>query len=56
MKSFEEQFKAVMRGVVDVVTEEDLSRKLKKGKPLNIKLGIDPTAADIHLGHTVTLN
>lgn len=56
MKSVEEQLKVIKRGVVDIVTEEDLIKKLKKGVPLVIKLGIDPTTADIHLGHTVPLN
>lgn len=56
MKTFEDQLKAVKRGVVDIVTEEDLQKKLKHSKPLRIKLGIDPTASDIHLGHTVALN
>ncbi len=56
MKSVEEQLKIIKRGVVDIVTEDDLVKKLKKDKPLTIKLGIDPTASDIHLGHTVTLN
>lgn len=56
MESFDEQLKIIKRGVVDIVTEEDLIKKLKKGKPLNVKLGIDPTSPDIHLGHTVALN
>ncbi len=56
MKPLEEQLKIIKRGVVDVVTEDDLIQKLKKGKPLTIKLGIDPTSPDIHLGHTVALN
>ena len=56
MKSFEEQLKILKRGVVDVVTEADLVAKLKKGRPLTVKLGIDPTGSDIHLGHTVPLN
>lgn len=56
LKSVEEQLKSIKRGVVDMVTEADLAAKLKKGKPLNIKLGIDPTGSDIHLGHTVPLN
>lgn len=56
MKPIEEQLKTIKRGIVDVVTEEDLLKKLKKDKPLTIKLGIDPTASDIHLGHTVALN
>ncbi|MCE5300252.1 MAG: tyrosine--tRNA ligase [Spirochaetia bacterium] len=56
MKSLDEQLKIIKRGVVDIVTEEDLIKKLKRDRPLTIKLGIDPTAADIHLGHTVPLN
>jgi tyrosyl-tRNA synthetase len=56
LKSFEDQLKEIKRGVVDIVTEEDLVKKLKKGKSLRVKLGIDPTSTDIHLGHTVALN
>jgi len=60
VKSAEEQLKIVKRGIVDIVTEEDLLKKFQKsvktGKPLNIKYGIDPTATDIHVGHTVGLN
>jgi len=55
MKSTDEQLKEIRRGVVDIVTVEDLEKKLKKGKPLVIKLGIDPTSPDIHVGHTVPL-
>jgi tyrosyl-tRNA synthetase len=56
LKNFEDQLKEIMRGVVDVVTADDLKKKLAHSKPLRIKLGIDPTATDIHLGHTVALN
>ena len=60
MKSVNEQLALIKRGIVDIVTEEDLVKKLEKsvktGKPLNIKYGIDPTATDIHIGHTVGLN
>ncbi len=52
---FEEQLKEIRRGVVDIVSEGELIEKLKKGKPLKIKVGFDPTAPDIHLGHTVLL-
>lgn len=44
------------RGVVDIFSEQDLIEKLKENRPLKIKLGADPTAPDIHLGHTVVLN
>ncbi|HEX3690809.1 MAG TPA: tyrosine--tRNA ligase [Solirubrobacteraceae bacterium] len=43
------------RNVVDCLPEGALERKLQEGRPLRIKLGVDPTAADIHLGHTVVL-
>lgn len=52
---FEEQLTEIMRGIVDVVSKEELIAKLKKGRPLRIKVGFDPTAPDIHLGHTVVL-
>src|SRR5256712_8363179 len=55
----EEQLKEVTRGAVDVHTREDLLRKLQnsydKQVPLRIKMGFDPTAPDLHLGHTVPL-
>ena len=44
------------RGAVDVISEDELLNRLKEGKPLRVKLGMDPTAADLHLGHTVVLN
>src|SRR6201992_760815 len=43
------------RNVVDCLPAGGLERKLGEGRPLRIKLGVDPTAADIHLGHTVVL-
>ncbi|HUR00023.1 MAG TPA: tyrosine--tRNA ligase [Gemmatimonadaceae bacterium] len=46
----------VRRGADELILEEDLARKLAKGKPLRIKAGFDPTAPDLHLGHTVVLN
>ncbi|MEA2457871.1 MAG: tyrosyl-tRNA synthetase [Thermoleophilaceae bacterium] len=45
----------LLRNVVDALPEGGLQRKLAEGRPLRVKLGIDPTAADIHLGHTVVL-
>lgn len=44
------------RGAVDIIVEQELVTRLQSGKSLRIKLGMDPTAADIHLGHTVVLN
>ncbi len=46
----------ILRGATNVVSEDELKKKLAKGKPLRIKLGVDPTAPDIHLGHTVVLS
>ncbi|MFA6991715.1 MAG: tyrosine--tRNA ligase [Candidatus Gracilibacteria bacterium] len=43
------------RGVVDVIVKEELEKKLKSGKKLRIKLGIDPTGSDLHIGHAVVL-
>jgi tyrosyl-tRNA synthetase len=45
----------IKRGAVEVLPEEDLVRKLKRGRPLKIKAGFDPTAPDLHLGHTVLI-
>ncbi len=43
------------RGAVEILSREDLANALKRGKPLRVKLGVDPTSPDIHLGHTVVL-
>ena len=55
----DEQMKAIRRGTVQVFPEEELIEKLKASmaadRPLRVKLGVDPTAPDIHLGHTVQL-
>jgi tyrosyl-tRNA synthetase len=57
--SIDEQIRAIRRGAVDLLTMEELRGKLqragKSGRPLHVKLGLDPTAPDIHLGHTVVL-
>lgn len=50
-----EQLRVISAGAVDLITEADLSRKLERGAPLRVKLGIDPTASDIHLGFAVVL-
>lgn len=59
MLTVEKQLEIIKRGVVEIVPEEELVAKLEKsiktGRPLHIKLGLDPTAPDIHLGHTVVL-
>ncbi|MDR2892734.1 MAG: tyrosine--tRNA ligase [Deltaproteobacteria bacterium] len=49
------QLALIKRGSVDLVSEEDLRKKIARGKPLRVKLGMDPTAPDLHLGHTVVL-
>jgi tyrosyl-tRNA synthetase len=55
----DEQLAYLKKGVAEIIREEDLSAKLeasvKSGKPLRVKLGVDPTAPDLHLGHTVVL-
>lgn len=55
-KSIDEQIRIIRRGVVDLISEEDLRKKLMRDKPLNIKVGFDPTAPDLHLGHTVVMH
>jgi len=46
----------IKRGAEELIVEEELARKLARGKPLRVKLGLDPTAPDLHLGHTVVIN
>lgn len=57
--TIDEKLEFLKKGTVDVIREEDLRKKLersqKTGKPLRIKLGLDPTAPDIHVGHTVVI-
>src|SRR5262245_7784691 len=55
MKSVEEQLSVIRRGVERIVPEDELRKKLAVGRPLRVKLGIDPTGFDVHLGHTVVL-
>jgi len=55
MLSPEEQLGIIKRGVVEIIEEEELLKKLKEGRPLRVKAGFDPTAPDLHLGHTVLL-
>ena len=50
------QLAVFKRGADELLVEAEVAEKLKRGKPLRIKLGLDPTAPDIHLGHTVVLN
>ncbi len=56
MKSVEEQLALIQRGADEILVEAELVAKLKRGQPLRIKAGFDPTAPDLHLGHTVLIN
>ena len=56
MKSVEEQLAIIKRGAEEILVEKELIEKLESGKPLRVKAGFDPTAADLHLGHTVLIN
>jgi tyrosyl-tRNA synthetase len=56
MHPVEESLKLIKRGVVDLLLEEELVERLKTGRPLRVKAGFDPTAPDLHLGHTVLIN
>ena len=53
--SVEEQLKVITSGTMQIVPMDELRHKLEKGVPLNIKLGVDPTSPDLHLGHAVPL-
>jgi len=55
MKDIHTQLELIKRGAVEVLPEEELLTKLKRGQPLKIKTGFDPTAPDLHLGHTVLI-
>ncbi len=56
MKSIDEQLEIIQRGADEILVEKELLAKLKEGRPLRIKAGFDPTAPDLHLGHTVLIN
>lgn len=56
MSSVDEALSIIKRGAEEILLEDDLLKKLKSGKPLRIKAGFDPTAPDLHLGHTVLIN
>ena len=56
MKSVEDSLALIKRGADEILVEAELIEKLKKNKPLRIKAGFDPTAPDLHLGHTVLIN
>src|SRR6201987_4670355 len=56
MIDFQDQLAELQRGTQELISVNELVRKLRRGKPLHIKAGFDPTAPDLHLGHTVLLN
>ncbi|MAJ11443.1 MAG: tyrosine--tRNA ligase, partial [Thiotrichales bacterium] len=56
MSKVQEQLERIRQGAADILREEELVTLLASGRKLNIKAGFDPTAPDLHLGHTVLLN
>ena len=56
MSAIEQAIQTIRRGCDELIVEEELVRKLASGRQLRVKLGMDPTAPDLHLGHTVVLN
>ena len=56
MKSVDEQLALIKRGADEILVEAELRAKLERGTPLRVKTGFDPTAPDLHLGHTVLIN
>jgi tyrosyl-tRNA synthetase len=52
----EQQLELIKRGTEEIISEGELLAKLKEGRPLRVKAGFDPTAPDLHLGHTVLIN
>src|SRR2546425_8093103 len=59
MKSVQEQLDLIRKGAFEIISEEELEKKLRrsveKQQPLTVKVGFDPTAPDLHLGHTVVI-
>ena len=56
MSEIDRQLRIIKRGCDELIVEAELRDKLKSGRPLRVKLGMDPTAPDLHLGHTVVIN
>ena len=54
--SLNDSLDIIRRGTDEILVEAELEKKLARGKPLRIKAGFDPTAPDLHLGHTVLIN
>ena len=56
MTDIDRQMAAIKRGVAELIDEGELRKKLARGVPLRVKVGFDPTAPDLHLGHTVVMH
>src|SRR3954451_12782080 len=56
MSSIEQAVQTIRRGSEELIVEQELRKKLASGRKLRVKLGLDPTAPDLHLGHTVVIN
>ena len=56
MSAIEQAIQTIRRGADELIVEEELAKKLATGRKLRVKLGLDPTAPDLHLGHTVVIN
>ncbi|MDO4839664.1 MAG: tyrosine--tRNA ligase, partial [Desulfovibrionaceae bacterium] len=55
MSDIDTQMDLIRRGTAEIIDEDELRKKLKRGTPLRVKVGFDPTAPDLHLGHTVVM-
>src|SRR5258706_15781779 len=56
MPAVQQAVEIIRRGAHELIVQEELEKKLKSGRKLRVKLGLDPTAPDLHLGHTVVIN
>ena len=56
MVAISEALEIIKRGAAEIIVESELKERLEGGRPLKIKAGFDPTAPDLHLGHTVLMN
>ena len=56
MKNIDSQLKIIRQGTAEIIQESELEEKLKSKKRLTVKVGLDPTMPDMHLGHTVVIN
>ena len=56
MKTVDETLDELRRGTDEILLERELAERLAQGRPLRVKAGFDPTAPDLHIGHTVLIN